>query len=529
MTSYHHSRSRFFAVVAALVLMFAASGAVLAKGNLIVGTTDTVTTVDPAKCYNYWCSSVVFNNAGNTLLGYAPGSTQITPELAKEMPTISEDGTTYTFKLRQDVTFHDGSPMTAKDVKFSLNRARWIDHPEGASFLLDGIKSIETPSKYTVAIHLSEPDITFSSKLAYAVATILPSDAYPSPDGPLPADASTKMREKYIKEKFIGTGPYKIVDFRENQSMLMKAYDDYWGKQPTNDKVLTRFFAKASQLLVALKSDGIDVAFRHLTPAQQKSLQGSDKINVIEGKGAAIRYIVFNPKFETIAKDKVRKAIAATIDRSRIVSRVLNGGGAPLFSMVPSSYEANVPTFKKRYEGKKASDYLDHPVDVTLWYSRGHYGSTEPAIAQSIARMLEETDMFNVTLNSSEWAQFAANAWPGKSGQYPMFLLGWYPDYLDPADYLTPFYYSDHSFLKMYDNPKMDKLLEKQKLANAPASETRLETLAQIQKLAAKDVPTLPLFSVTPFAYARKNIEGVAKTMGPAQLFNFSVIHRTGE
>lgn len=529
MNALSHFRKRLPAAVSVCALLLLCSGTALAKGNLIVGTTDTVTTVDPVKCYNYWCSSVVFNNAGNTLVGYAPGSTELTPELARKMPTISDNGTTYTFKLRKGVTFHDGSPMTAKDVKFSLNRARWIDHPEGASFLLDGIKSIETPGKYTVVIHLKEPDITFSAKLAYAVATIVPSDAYPSPDGPLPADASTEMREQYIKEKFIGTGPYKIVDFRENQSMLMKAYDDYWGKQPTNNKVLTRFFAKASQLLVALKSGGVDVAFRHLTPTQQQSLQDSDSVDVIEGKGAAIRYIVFNPKFDAVGKLKVRKAIAAAINRERIVKRVLNGGGAPLYSMVPPSFEANVPSFKKIYKGKKASDYLDHPVDVTLWYSRGHYGATEPAIAQSITRMLEETGLFNVTLNSSEWAQFAANAWPGKSGQYAMFLLGWYPDYLDPADYLSPFYDSEHSFLKMYDNDKIDKLLEKQKLADSPTSEARMQTLAKIQKLAAKNVLTLPLFSVTPFAYANENIEGVSKTMGPAQLFNFSVIHRTGE
>lgn len=529
MLPFKRSRTHLFAVAGALVLMFAVSGTVLAKGNLIVGTTDTVTTLDPAKCYNYWCSSVVFNNAGNTLLGYQPDSTQLSPELAKAMPTISDDGKTYTFKLRKGVKFHDGSDMTAEDVKFSLNRARWIHHPEGAGFLLFGIDSIETPDDYTVVIHLDEPDITFSSKLAYAVATIVPSDVYPSPDGPLPQDASPNLYDKYIREDFIGTGPYKITDFRENQSMLMEAFDDYWGEQPTNDKVLTRFFAKSSQLLVALKSGEIDVAFRHLTPAQRKSLADADNIKTIEGSGAAIRYLVFNPNLKPAGKLKVRQAMAAAINRARIVKNVLGGAGEPLYSMVPPSFKANVPAFKSRYKGKKASDFLDKPVDVTLWYSRGHYGDTEPAIAQTIERTLEETDLFNVKLESSEWAQFSANAWPGPSGQYPVFLLGWYPDYLDPEDYLTPFYHSEKSFLRMYDSAKMDKLLEKQMLADSASSDARMQTLGQIQKLAAKDVPTLPLFTITPYAFARANVEGVAKTMGPAQLFNYSVIHRTGE
>src|SRR5699024_2141029 len=186
---------------------------------------------------------------------------------------------------------------------------------------------------------------------------------------------------------------------------------------------------------------------------------------------------------------KVRQAMAAAIDRARIVDNVLGGGGAPLFSMVPPSFEANVPAFKSQYEGKKASDFLDSPVKVTLWYSRGHYGDTEPALAQTVARTLEETGLFEVTLNSSEWAQFVASAWPGPSGQYPVFLLGWYPDYLDPDDYLTPFYHSEHSFLRMYDSAQMDKLLDKQKLATSMTSDARLETLAKAQKLAAKDVP----------------------------------------
>src|SRR5699024_5159235 len=161
------------------------------------------------------------------------------------------------------------------------------------------------------------------------------SDVYPSPDGPLPKDAVPNVYDKYIKEDaFICTGPYIIKDFRQDQSMLMVAYKNIWGDGPSNEKVLTRFFAKASQLLVALKSGEVDVAHRHLTPAQHKSLANADGINDIKGEGAAIRYIVFNPRIKPMGNAKIRRAIAAAVDRGRIIDDVLGGNANPLYSMV---------------------------------------------------------------------------------------------------------------------------------------------------------------------------------------------------
>ena len=496
--------------------------------GIIVGTTDTVQTLDPAKCYSFYCSNI-YNNAGQTLVSYPPGSAQIAPQLAKSMPEISDDGLTYTFELRRGVTFHDGSRMTSEDVKFSLNRSRWINHPEGAGFLLSGIESIETPDDYTVVIHLESPDVTFASKLAYTVATILPSDAYPSPDGPIPNDADTATFEKYIKEDFIGTGPYRIADFRENQSILLESYDDYWGDAPNNDKVLVRFFAKSSQMQVALRSGEIDVAFRHLTPEQRESLADNPDVRTVEGSGATIRYLVFNPNVGPAGRKAVRRAIAAEIDRDRIIENVLAGAAGPLYSMVPPAFsEAHVPAFDDRYGDKSAGDYLDEPVDLTLWYSRGHYADTEPALAQEIRRMLEESDLFDVELQSAEWAEYTANAWPGESGQYAGFLLGWYPDYLDPDNYLAPFYHSEASFLRMYDNARMDELIAAEQTAAGPSTDERLQTFADIQELAAKDAPIVPLYVVTPFAFARDDVDGVADTMGPAQIFRYYLLSKSG-
>src|SRR5699024_4599424 len=171
-------------------------------------------------------------------------------------------------------------------------------HPEGAGFLLSDIKSIDTPDPQTVVIHLKTSDISFVSKLAYVVATIVPAADYPSPDGPIPSDAKSSEYNKYIKNKFVGSGPYKIVNFTKDQSMLLSTWDGYSGKKPSNDKVLLKFYAKSPQMLVALKSGEIDVAFRHFAPNQRKKLQETSHINTFKGDGAAIRYIVFNPNLK---------------------------------------------------------------------------------------------------------------------------------------------------------------------------------------------------------------------------------------
>lgn len=496
------------------------------QGDIIVGTTDSVPTLDPAKCYSYYCGTII-DNIGATLVSYKPGETTPTPDLAAEQPEISEDGLTYTFTLREGVKFQDGSELTSEDVKFSLERAMNINHPEGAAFLLEGIDAIETPDPLTVEITLKEPDITFGSKLAYNVATILPSDGkYQAPDTKLPDDADPATYEKYVNEDLVSAGPYSLVENRENESIQLSAFDGYFGEAPKNNRVLVTFYDESAQMVTALKSGEIDVAFRELTPEQRTSLEGDDSINVVKGEGASIRYLVFNPRLEPFDDVKVRQAIAAAVDRERIIDEVLGGAGEPLYSMVPPSFgDASVPAFQQ-YEDKEPSDFIDGKVKIDLWYTTDHYGPTEPALAETLARTLEETGSFEVSQKSAEWAQFSANALPGPTGQYPAHLLGWYPDYLDPDNYIQPFYHSSQSFLRMYDNPAMDKLIREEEVAESVDSEARLRTLAEIQRIAAEDAPIVPLYVDIPQAYVRSDVKGVADTMDASQVFRFSVIHK---
>lgn len=497
-------------------------------GDIIIGTTDDIPSLDPAKCYSYFCGTIL-DNVGNTLMSYKPGESTPSPDLAASEPEISEDGKTYTFTLREGVKFHDGSDMTSEDVAFSLNRAKWIHHPDGASFLLDGIENIETPDPQTVVMTLSEPDITFTAKLAYNVATIVPSDgSYKSPDGPLPEDAEQSELEEYINEEPVATGPYTVEEFREGESIQLNAFGDYFGEAPRNNRVLVNFYAEGAQLQAALQAGEVDVAFRHLTPEQRQSLEGNSEIKTVEGTGASIRYLVFNiaESHPEVSDADVRRAAAAAIDRDRIIENVLNGGGEPLYSMIPPLFDAHVPAFEQAYQDQEPSEFLDEPVTIELWHeSSGHYGDTETSLAQEIARMLEESGVFEVKLNNAEWAQFSDNNAPAKDSPYPAYLLGWYPDFLDPDNYIQPFYDSA-GYTQNYSNERMDDLIAEEQTAEQPDSEERMQTFADIQELAAEDVPFIPLYIETPYAFAQQNVQGLEETMDESQVFRFYTLSK---
>jgi peptide/nickel transport system substrate-binding protein len=499
-------------------------------GDIIIGTTDDVPSLDPANCYSYMCSTVI-DNIGSTLMDYNPGESTPSPELAAAEPEISEDGLTYTFTLREGVTFHDGSELTSEDVKFSLNRANWINHPDGAGFLLAAIETIETPDPLTVVITLSEPDITFSAKLAYAVATILPSDGeYTSPDQPLADDAPQEQKDGFLNQNLVASGPYVLEEWRQNESIQLNKFADFYGEPARNDRVLLSFYAEGAQLQAALQNDEIDVAFRHLTPEQRKTLQGDENVQVVEGEGASIRYMVINiaESHPVVSNVEVRRAMAAAIDRERIVQNVLAGGAEPLYSMIPPLFDANVPAFQQAYQDQTAEALLAQPVTIDLWHeSSGHYGQTETALAQEIGRMLEESGMFTVNVQNAEWAQFSDNNAPAATSPYPAYLLGWYPDFLDPDNYIQPFY-SSQGYTQNYSNPRMDELIAQEQAADQPDSEQRMQTFAEIQQLAAEDVPIIPLFVITPFAFAGTDISGLKETMDVSQEFRFYLLSKEG-
>jgi peptide/nickel transport system substrate-binding protein len=494
-------------------------------GDIIFGTTDTVVTLDPAKAYDFASSNILFN-VGETLVGFPPGEVEPAPMLAEDWE-VSDDGLTYTFTIREGVTFSNGHELTSEDVKFSLDRVIDMAHPAGAASMLFVIDSIETPDERTAVINLEAPNSTFLPRLAYTVATIVPSDGtYPAPGDSIEeedAEEAEQAAEEFVNEDLIGTGPYVVADFSEGESITLEANPDYWGDAPANDRVMIRFFQTSSQMKLALESGEIDVAHRDFSPDEMADLEGNEDVQTISGDGGRTRYIVLNPFFDEVADVDVRRAIAAGIDRDRINEDVFNGIVEPIYSMIPPGYDVSQPYFEE-YDDMEPGDFIDEPVSFSLHYGGERYGPTEPSLVQVIQRSLEETGLFEVELVSTEWAQFTEEAWPGEDGQYPVFMLGWNPDYIDPDTYVEQFYWSEGFVGSMYNDAEMDELVLAEQAELDP--EARDDIFDQIQRKAADDVVNIPLFQEVPYVFARPEISGLEETMDETLIMRYWVVSK---
>lgn len=495
--------------------------------TLVFGTTEMPSTIDPADVYEKFASDVLFNTT-NRLVEFQPDTGEIGPGLAEEYE-ISDDGLTYTFTLRDGVTFQDGSEMTSEDVVWSLNRSLNINHPDGASFLISSIESIEAPDDSTVVITIAEPNSTFLARLNYTVATILPSDSdvYDAPEerleaaGEDEAAAETLLEEAesfLTQDAIVGTGPYEMTDYQPGVTMTLERFEDYWGEAPAIDTVRVQFFESTTQMRNALAAGEIDLAVNDLDPTETASLEDEGGVEIVTNPGGRISYLVVDVTQAPFDDPAVRRAIAATIDRDRIVEEAFEGQAKPLYSMIPDNFEVSTDYISDIEVDE--SELGETPIAFELWYPADRY-TNQAEVAEVISRTLNESGLFDVTTNTAEWAtEYSTQL---NTGAYGIYMLGWYPDYLDPDDYIEPFYDSEDTFIGFYGSEEMDQLISDEQQAE-PGSDERAQIFDEIQQLAAEDMPFIPLYSEGQEAYFNPRVQGVETTLGPAQQTWFYVL-----
>jgi peptide/nickel transport system substrate-binding protein len=487
---------------------------VAAAEPLIIGTTDSVTDLDPGETYDFHTWEIFYNVAGG-LLTYIPGTTELTPQLAEDFPTVSSDGLEWSFKLRPGMKFPDGTPVDAQAVKWSLDRVVRLEGDPNwlvSSFLDEAV----VVDDLTIKIKLQNPVGFFPYLTAVTPWFPVSPNCY-SEDG-FDSDSTCS-----------GLGPYKIARWERDVAMELVANPDYPGDPPEWPSIIVRYFADAPAMWLALENKEIDVAWpgRTLAPADFVDLADNPNVKVAEGAGAYIRYICFNSTTAPFDDPKVREAISLAIDRDEISDGVYLGTHEPLYSMVPLGVTGHIDAFQKR-DLEAAKDLLAEtgyseakPLEMELWWALTNYGDTEAEVAAVIKAALEETGMITVTLQSAEWATYTDYF---GQGTMPVFLLSWRADYLDPDNYIWPLAHSEAAddLGLFYANDEMDELLE---AAQAESDmETRLGLYEQIQELWTTECPTIPFSQGSLYVVTQQNVTGVK--LAPYMLFPYFLLSR---
>lgn len=482
--------------------------------TIVVGTTDPPDVLDPAGA-NGIASFAASHNLYGTLLEIPPKGTEAKPSLAESCDW--EDPTTYTCTLKEGLKFQDGTPITSADVKSSIERIGTVESDGGPSYLVSALEEVQTPDKSTAVFKLAYPSSTWPFILTTGAASIVP-ESY-SPKTLTPNDQG------------VSSGPYQLEQFKPGEQMVLEKNPEWSGVEPQNDRVIVKFFSDSNALKLAIESGEVDIAYRTLTPTDITSLGGDGEVEVLEGAGGFIRYLVLNQKLEPVNNKAVRQAMAYLINRDAIVEDVYEDTVEPLYSMIPNTLPYHIDSYAERYGTEpnpaKARETLEKagvstPVPVDIWYTPTHYGAITAQEMAVTKRALEEDDLFKVTLDSTEYSQFLES---GTSDQYPVWQFGWFPDYLDADDFSYSFYQSENAFLNThYDSPKVDELLYAE--SETTDKKEREDAFAEIQRTAAEDVPTIPLFEEKQIAVVRKGIKGVQETLDPSYIFRYWLISK---
>jgi peptide/nickel transport system substrate-binding protein len=462
---------------------------------LVIGTTDSVTDLDPANSYDFHTWEI-HHNTMDTLLHYVPGTTELEPGLA-ESYEVSDDGLQYTFKLREGLSFPDGEPFNAEAVAWSINRVMRLEG-DPSWLATSFVDTIEAVDEYTVRVTLQNPVGFFPLVVATQPWSIVSPECYPEDDFDIDSTCG-------------GIGPYLINSWERDVEMDLVANPDYYAP-PEYPHILVRYFADSTAMRLALEAGDIDMAWKTLTPSDYSDFEDNPDYNLMTGPGAYIRYICFNATTPPFDSPTVRQAISYAIDRDQISEVVYQGTHENLYSMVPMGMEGHIDAFPERDLDQarallaEAGFDEDNPLVMDFWWTPSHYGPTEGDVASAMKQALEETGVIQVNLQSAEWATYTDYFGPGTM---PTFLLGWYPDYLDPDNYLWSFAHSDASedLGIFYSDEEMDSLLVEAQTETDP--DTRMELYADIQELWTEEAPTIPFTQGQLLVVTQPGVEGV--------------------
>jgi ABC-type transport system substrate-binding protein len=514
-------RIALLAGVAIAALLVAALPAVAQDekqgGSMIVTYKDDVSTLDPAIGYD-WQNWSMIKSLFDGLMDYEPGTSTLTKDLAEDY-TISDDGLTYTFKLRHGVKFSNGRELTADDVKYSLDRvtnpatqspgAGFFGSIDGFAAMADGsataLSGVTVIDPYTVEIKLSRPDATFLHVMAINFASIVPKEAV------------EEFGADFGKHP-VGSGAFTLAEWTLGQKLVFQRNPDYWKTGlPKLDTINFEIGQEPTVALLRLQKGEVDFAGDGIPPAQFLQVKDDPAYQgmIIEGGQLQTGYITLNVKTPPFDKLEVRKAINMAINKDRIV-QIINGRALVANQPLPPT----MPGYTK--------DYAGYPYDVEgakkLLADAGladgfttelyvYNTDPNPRIAQAI-----QQDLAAIGIKAEIKALAQANVIEaGGAGTAPMIWSGgmaWIADFPDPSNFYGPILgcagaaEGGWNWAK-YCNEDLDKQAVAADSVVDPAKAAEREKLwSDIYMKVMDDAPWVPVFNEQRFTMKSDRLGG---------------------
>lgn len=418
-------------------------------------------------------------------------------EVLVEDYQISEDGLTYTFTLRDDVTFHSGDPLTAADVKYSIERVTAPESQSSRRNSLATIESIEATDDRTVVITLSERSISLPYNLSYVWIV---------------NDAATELTSSAD-----GTGPYQLEDWRRGTSLSLTPYADYWGEAPSNGGVVFTYFTEATAQNNALLTGAIDIIPSVQSPDSLALFDGNPDFTVTEGASTTKELLAYNDRVAPFDNVQVRKALARAIDKERLLASIWGDYGTLIGSFVPPTDPWYVDlTDVDSYDPDSARQLLEeagYGDGFSFTLDTPNY-DPHPLVAQFIQNALAEIGV-TVDINI-----ITANEWYTKIYQAQDFEAT-LQEHVNHRDIV---FYGNPNFYWGYDNPEVTELI-----ASAEASETvdeQVERLTEANRIIAEDAASNWLYLYPQIVVSSASVSGYPINGLNSQFFAYDIVKR---
>ncbi|HAE41616.1 MAG TPA: peptide ABC transporter substrate-binding protein [Clostridiales bacterium] len=412
-------------------------------------------------------------------------SKQIIPDLAEEWK-IEEEGTRITFNLREDAKWHDGEPLTSKDVKYTFDTIKANEN----YFFYDSmtqVESIHCPDDYTVIFNLNEPDVSFVASLGLYATFIVPEHIF---------NTDVSWEDNPASMNPVGSGPFKFDSYTQGQSIVLKSNELYHEGAPKLDRLIFSIIPDDATAVQALISGQIDV-LEAIPPANVEELIANSDIRMMLNEYPSPTRIVFNLNHELVQDVNVRRAIATAVDKEEISLKVYNGVRKPEYAMYPEMIEwvSNTEETSPSYSIEKAVEILEsagYTKDADGYYVRGITLDVYDDFGYSdVAKLMEATLRqagIEIIVQVNEF-----NVWFEKVVIDRDFILELQGGFMGPDPSQLGLRYGSGSYgnFAAYSNPDFDELMREG--IKTDNQEERAAIYREAQALLARDLPFFPI------------------------------------